>query len=86
VGAVAAGRGRPPKAAARRLALRMKRKFLRGWAMGRLSSKEARLLGREASPRQGSTCRADDGFIHHLAILVDADTDTLVKDTVIALD
>jgi hypothetical protein len=46
----------------------------------------ARLLGRSAFPRQGSTCRPDDGFIHHLAILVDADTDTLVKGTVIALD
>jgi hypothetical protein len=32
------------------------------------------------------TCGADHGFIHHLAILIDADTDTLVKGTVIALD
>ena len=54
--------------------------------MGRSSLKEARLFGRAASPRQGSTCRSDDGFIHHLAILVDADTDTPLKGTVIALD
>jgi hypothetical protein len=64
----------------------MKRKFSRRWATGRSSSREARLLGRAASPGQDSTCRADDGFIHHMAILADADTDTLVKRTVIALD
>jgi hypothetical protein len=38
------------------------------------------------SPCQDSTCRADDGFIHHLAVLIDADTDAVVKGTVIALD
>ena len=83
---VVAGRGRPPQAAARRLALKMKRNFLRRRATGRSSSKQARLLGRAASPCQDLTCRADDGFIHHPAILIDADTDALVKGTVIALD
>ena len=62
------------------------RKFLRLGGTGCASSKEARLLGRAASPCQDSTCRAGDGFIHHIAILVDADTDALVKGTVVALD
>jgi hypothetical protein len=65
--------------------LRMKRRFLRQGSACRSSSTETGLLGR-ASPRQGSTGRADDGFIHHAAILIDADTDTLAKGAVIALD
>ena len=77
-----AGRGRPPAGPA----LKMKRKFLWQGATGRSSSTEARLLDQAASPCQNSTCRADDGFIHHLAILIDADTDALVTGTVIALD
>jgi hypothetical protein len=67
-------------------ALSMKRKFLRRGATGRPSSTAARLLGRAASPCQDATCRADHGLIHHLTVLVDADTDTLVKGTVKALD
>jgi hypothetical protein len=39
-----------------------------------------------ASPCQDSTCRADDGFIHHIAVLIDADADAPVNGTVIALD
>jgi len=68
------------------VALRMKRRCLRRGAAGRSSSTEARLVGRAPSLCQDPTCRADDGFIHHLAILIDADTDALVKGTVIALD
>ena len=52
---------------------------------GHSSSRKTRVLGRAASPCQGPTCGADDGFIHHTAILVDADTNPLIKSTVIAL-
>jgi hypothetical protein len=77
------GRRRRPPAGP---ALRMKRNSLRRGATSRSSSTEAKLLRRAATPGQDLTCGADDGFIYHLAILVDADTDTLVKGTAITLD
>jgi hypothetical protein len=51
-----------------------------------LTPTEAQTLPRAASPSQDSTHSANHGLIDHVTILVNADTYTHAKSTVVALD